>query len=82
MNLPDISIHKAADNGQIEAVKKHLDAGTDVNAKSGSGMIPLHYAALEGHKELTELLLGKGADVNAVDDDGRTPLHEATYWGP
>ena len=27
----DISIHKAAENGNFEAVKQHLAAGTDVN---------------------------------------------------
>ncbi len=30
---PDIPIHEAAEEGNIEAVKQHLAAGTDVNAK-------------------------------------------------
>jgi len=30
---PDISIHTAAYKGNIEAVKQHLDAGADVNAR-------------------------------------------------
>ena len=34
---PDISIHEAAEAGNIEAVKQHLDAGADVNAKSHYG---------------------------------------------
>ena len=71
---PDISIHKAAEEGNIEAVKQHLAAGTDVNAKTGSGWTPLHYAAREGHKEITDLLLTNGADVNAKNDEGGTPL--------
>ena len=29
---PDISIHGAAEKGNIEAVKQHIAAGTDVNA--------------------------------------------------
>ena len=36
---PDISIHKAAYDGNIEAVKQHLDAGTDVNAKDDNGLL-------------------------------------------
>ena len=30
--VPDISIHDAAQKGNIEAVKQHLAAGADVNA--------------------------------------------------
>jgi hypothetical protein len=42
---PHISIHKAAWKGNIEAVKQHLDAGTDVNAKDEYGRTPLYEAA-------------------------------------
>jgi len=34
---PDISIREAAFEGDIEAVKQHLSAGADVNAKDGLG---------------------------------------------
>jgi len=71
---PAISIHEAAANGNIEAVKQHIAAGTDVNVKNEFGWTPLHYAALKGQKEIAELLIAKGADVNAVGDLGRTPL--------
>ncbi|MDP7442703.1 MAG: hypothetical protein QGI37_13295 [Verrucomicrobiota bacterium] len=36
---PDISIHDAAEKGNIEAVKQHLAAGTDVNAKDDNGLL-------------------------------------------
>jgi ankyrin repeat protein len=72
---PDISIHTAAFKGNIEVVKKHLAAGTDVNAKADDECTPLHHAAGFGHKEVVELLIAKGADVNAKDDGDRTPLH-------
>jgi hypothetical protein len=78
---PDISIHKAAANGNIEAVKQHIAAGTDVNAKNKFGVTPLNYAAQLGRKEIVELLIAKGADVNAKDDDGTTPLHGAAGDG-
>ena len=71
---PAISIHEAAANGNIEAVKQHIAAGTDVNVKNKFGSAPLHYAAVEGHKEVVELLLANGADVNAKDVDGETPV--------
>ena len=74
--VPDISIHVAVKSGNIEAVKQHLAAGTDVNAKSkGYGWTPLFYATSGGgQKEIVELLIAEGADVNAKDDDGETPL--------
>ena len=82
---PDISIHKAAFEGNIEAVKQHLAAGTDANAKQkgwmaiSSGMTVLHVAAFGGQNEIAELLIAKGADVNAKDDRGGTPLHRVVY---
>ena len=62
---PDINIHKAAQVGNIEAVKQHLAAGTDVNAKDKYGRTTLHAAAVGGSKEVVELLIDKGEDVNA-----------------
>jgi len=72
-SAPDISIHKAALDGNIVAIKQHLAAGTDVNAKK-DGFTPLHDAAGKGHKEVAELLIAKGADVSAKTDGGLTPL--------
>ncbi|MDP6417399.1 MAG: ankyrin repeat domain-containing protein [Gammaproteobacteria bacterium] len=75
---PDISIHDAAREGNIEVVKQHLAAGTDVNAKDEVyGGIPLHFAAGGGHKEIFELLLTKGADVNARTANGLTVFFAA-----
>jgi cytohesin len=77
----ELSIHAAARVGHIEAVKKHLAAGADVNAKGGNEWTPLHWAANEGHKEVVELLITKGADVNAKNEDGWNPLHWAAAVG-
>ena len=77
----DISIHDAARIGRIDAVKQHLAAGTDVNAKDVVGMTPLHRATYQGYKEIAELLIAKGADVNAKDEGGKTSLHFATGYG-
>ena len=67
--------HKAAGAGNIEAVKQHLAAGTDVDVKDDEhGLTPLHVAAIEGHKAILKLLIAKGAEVNAKDKRGRTPL--------
>ena len=73
---PDIPIHKAADDGNIEAIKQHIAAGTDVN--SNDEWTPLHAAA---NKETAELLIAKGADINAKDNLGGTPLFWAALEG-
>jgi len=90
---PDISIHDAAFNRNIEAVKKHLAAGADVNAKDFVGATALHNAVrvkvgettaankdVAAQKEIIELLIAAGADVNAKDMDGETPLDWAIKY--
>ena len=80
---PDISIRDAAYDGNIEVVKQHLAAGTDVNGKVDDGWewTPLHNAARNGHKEIIELLIAAGADVNAKTKSGTTSLALATVNG-
>ena len=78
VEAPDISISEAALNENIEAVKQHIAAGTDVNARDNGGSTPLHQAAINGHKEIAELLIANGADVNAkTKSTGKTPLDYA-----
>jgi ankyrin repeat protein len=76
-NAAKESIHIAAKAGHIEAVKKHLIDGVDVNAKDKLGSTPLHSAAYYGRKEVGELLIANGADVNAMGDYSITPLDRA-----
>ena len=77
---PDISILVAAYEGNIEAVKQHLAAGTDVNAKSeNKGFTPLHMAATGGAKDIVELLIAEGANVNAKNYFNDVPLGRAIY---
>ena len=74
-SAPDISIHEAAEKGNIEVVRQHLAAGVDVNVKGGWYLgTPLQFAAENGHKEIVELLIAKGADLNAKGDSVGTPL--------
>ena len=70
-------LRSAASDGNIEAVKRQLAAGANVNAPDTYGYTSLHKASSKGHKEIVELLIAKGADVNAQDEDGETPLDRA-----
>ena len=75
----ELALMDAAYDGNIEAVKQHIAAGADVNAKDENGVTPLHWTETE---EIAELLIAKGADVNAKDDwSGSTPLHRAATFG-
>jgi cytohesin len=57
---PDISIHEAATDGNIEAVKQHLAAGANVNAKDDDGDTPLDQAILDKQTETADLLRKHG----------------------
>jgi len=71
------SIHAASRYGNIEAVKQHLAAGTDVDTRDAEDKTSLQHAAYWGHQGIVELLIAKGADVNAKDNAGKTSLD----WG-
>jgi uncharacterized protein len=49
---PSVDIHQAVIDGNIEVVKQHLAAGSDVNLKGKFGETPLHWAAHKGSKEI------------------------------
>ena len=76
----EIDIWTAAARGDIEVIKQHLKAGTDLNAKEPSGgSTPLRIAAAFDQAEAAKLLIDKGANVNARGNDGGTALHAAAF---
>jgi ankyrin repeat protein len=76
----EFSIHIASQLGDIEAVKRHIASGIDVNTKIDSDeWTALHKAALKGQFETAKLLIAEGAVVNAKAwisgyGSGATPL--------
>ena len=71
---PNISIHKAAMIGNIEAVRQHLAAGIDPNLKSPVVTTPLFHGG--SNMEMMTLLVENGADVNDLWRGRRmTALH-------
>ena len=84
---PDI--WKAAAEGNLEAIKKHVAAGVDVSRSfvapgvPGSGATPLHLAVAAGQLAAARLLLNSGANIEAraADEHHGTPLHWAAFVG-
>ncbi len=57
---PDISIHEAAMQRNLEAVKQHIAAGADVNAKDVNGYTPLDWAIFNKDTETADLIRKHG----------------------
>jgi ankyrin repeat protein len=77
-NTPGDKLLKAAAKGDIEAMKKWLDQGADINYQS-SGMLsleqtPLMKAAKNGHLEAVKFLIDKGADISKGNTGKENPI--------
>lgn len=81
VSAPDIGLEEAAMAGNTEAVRQHIAAGTDLNAKNPmSGATPLISAATFGQNETAILLIEGGADLEVKNNEGGTALHIAAFF--
>ena len=71
---PARTLAEAASRGNIDEVRRFLEAPEWVNLPNGSGYSPLALAAELGHLSVVQLLIAHGADVNADDPGLTTPL--------
>jgi len=83
---PQVSIHYAASDGNLELVKEYLEAGGDVNSTEKTagrsfGVTILHSAVEGGQKQIVKLLIEKGADINATEF-GNTSTITGWDFGP
>src|SRR5512134_2236584 len=75
------SVATAARNADVDAVRKQIAAGSDVNEPEADGTSALLWAAYQSSPELVELLLEAGADPNTPNRFGVTPLLQASRYG-
>lgn len=78
-------LHHAVREGYLDAAMALIDAGADVNQKSGGdGSTPMLLATINGHFDLALALLARGADPEIGSLAGVTPLYAAinVYWAP
>ncbi len=76
---PSISIHAAALEGNVDAIRKHVEAGSDLNKKDAFGSTALIIAATFGKTEVAAALIDGGADLDMKNHEGATPLHVAAF---
>jgi hypothetical protein len=74
----------AALHGKVEALRRMLDLGADVNARSTdiySHATPLHHAVCSGSLDAVKLLVETGAELGTRDKaENATPLGWAEYY--
>ena len=76
-----MELHWAAHKGEDKKIRRLLQSGVPVNARTRTGFTPLHYAVQAGHGTTVTLLIRNKADVNAQDRNKDTPLHLAAQRG-
>ena len=79
---PKIDLHAVTISGNLDAVKQHIAAGSDLNvADPFGGSSPLITAALFGKTEIAKALIDAGADINFTNKEGSTALITASFFG-
>ena len=76
-----VDIHTAVVNGDLDAVRQYIAAGSNLNEPEPmGGSSPLITAALFNKKEMVKVLLDAGARVDFRNNDGSTALHVAAFF--
>jgi CubicO group peptidase (beta-lactamase class C family) len=78
---PDKSLHEAALLGDMDAIRHHIEAGSDLNRKDVYGSTPLIVAITFGKVNVAKVLIEAGADMKISNNEGSTPLHLAAFFG-
>jgi ankyrin repeat protein len=72
---PGVHLFDGAVTDDVDAVRRSICWGVDVNAGDRFGLSPLHLAS---SRDIAVLLIAGGADVNVRANNGVMPLHLAT----
>ncbi len=81
VKTPKMDIQTAIMTDNLEIVKQHIDAGTDINTKDQmSGATPLISAATFGKTAIVKALIDAKSDLSITNNDGATALHVAAFF--
>lgn len=75
--ISSLTLHTAILQGNIDAVRQHINAGSDLNKKDAWGSTPLIIATTFGKTEIAKVLIENGADMTIGNNEDSTPLHIA-----
>ena len=78
---PSVSLHLASLQGNTEAVRRHIAAGSALNERDQYGSTPLSIAITFGKIDVARALIEAGADLTTTDGYGSTPLQLAVFFG-
>eukprot|EP00518_Triparma_eleuthera_P000510 CAMPEP_0182457764 /NCGR_PEP_ID=MMETSP1319-20130603/3256_1 /TAXON_ID=172717 /ORGANISM="Bolidomonas pacifica, Strain RCC208" /LENGTH=351 /DNA_ID=CAMNT_0024656299 /DNA_START=33 /DNA_END=1088 /DNA_ORIENTATION=- len=74
-------IHEAVKKNDLEAVKRFIEAGQNLNATGPDGNYPLGLASCDGLIDIVNELIKGGAEVNKTAGNGAAALHYASFKG-
>ena len=78
---PANDIHTAVITGNLEALKQHIQAGSNINEKDPfGGSSPLISASVFNKPDAAKILIDAGADINFQNNDGSTALHTSAFF--
>lgn len=77
---PRIGLHEAALQGNVDVIRQHIKAGSDLNEKDMYGSAPLIIAVTFGKTDAARALIEAGADMTITNNEGLNPLHLAAFF--
>ena len=78
---PKMDLQAAILSDNLEIVKQHLEAGTDINVQEQmSGSTPLITAVTFGKTAIAKALIDAHADLSIKNNEGATALHVAAFF--
>jgi ankyrin repeat protein len=81
VSVPKVDLHSAVVTDNFEAIRQHIEAGSDINVLEPSrASTPLITAAALGKAEAANILVDAGAELNYKNADGSTALHTAAVF--
>ncbi|MBT8399689.1 MAG: serine hydrolase [Rhodothermia bacterium] len=78
---PVMGLHEAALRGNLDAVRQHINAGTNLDQIDAYGSTALIVATTFGNTEAAQALIEGGANTSIANNEGAAPIHVAALLG-